>query len=436
MSNLIAASSGPVGILLAIIAFVTMISILVAAHEFGHYLFARLFNMGVEEFAIGLGKPILFSFGKRRYVLPLDERRDAEMLAKEEGEIVKIESAETFEGGGEPREGKIIKTAHGKALEETTIFNIRAWPLGGFVRIKGMMAFEDSHEVNTIGGFYSKPAWQRLIVLFAGPLFSVLAGVIILVPLFMGIGIVKGSQSTILEAPAKGSAADRAGFKLNDQIVSMNGQPVSKFSQIILSVRDQAGKKITFGVLRDGKPLSLTAIPELEPTKSLVLDENLEPTGAVRQQAKLGIPIKQIKMKLGFGSALVESASTPFQVIKLLAGMVNKPAELKENVGGPIGIAAKTKEAADEGILSVVFLAAQLSISLGIFNLLPIYPLDGGQMVVAFIELFKRKRLSFRMQNAIAYVGVAAILVLVVSVVTLDVSRLLPGGKPSAVQKK
>ena len=76
----------------------------------------------------------------------------------------------------------------GKILRETTRFTVRPWPLGGFVRIKGMLPEEDGSETTIAGGFYNKPPIQRLVVLFAGPLFSVLAGILILTPLYMTTG--------------------------------------------------------------------------------------------------------------------------------------------------------------------------------------------------------------------------------------------------------
>src|SRR5207302_10904574 len=115
-----------------------------AAHEYGHYLFARIFGMGVEEFAIGMGKKLLVW---RRKTYPV--------------------------GNVEPS-GEEAITQPPQATE-TTEFTIRAWPVGGFVRIKGMVPEEDGSEIRIPGGFYSKAPWKRLIVLFAGPLFSVLA---------------------------------------------------------------------------------------------------------------------------------------------------------------------------------------------------------------------------------------------------------------------
>ena len=120
------------------VVFLFMISALVAAQELGHYLFARLFGMGVEEFAIGYGKKPLFTWLRKPYK-------------------VRGHSGEDL---GE---------------SETTDFTVRPWPLGGFVKIKGMMPEEDGSEINVRGGFYNKPPWQRFVVLLAGPAFSVVS---------------------------------------------------------------------------------------------------------------------------------------------------------------------------------------------------------------------------------------------------------------------
>jgi len=118
-------------------------------------------------------------------------------------------------------------------------------------------------------------------------------------------------------------------------------------------------------------------------------------------------------------------------IVSSLVGMLGKPSELKDNVGGPISIAKATSDATQKGLDWVVVLAAMLSISLGIFNLLPISPLDGGQMLVAVAEMLRGgKRLSMKVQGAVAAVGLTLIMVMVVSIMFIDIGRI--SEKPGA----
>ena len=213
------------------VVLVVMFSVLVAAHELGHYLFARLFNMGVEEFAIGFGKKPIFQWMKRTYTIPI---KDDEVAA-----IVHTSSGIDIEGSGHrPAEDMVEEESpSGKILRETTRFTVRPWPLGGFVRIKGMLPEEDGSETTIAGGFYNKPPIQRLVVLFAGPLFSVLAGILILTPLYMTTGQGVPDLSPQIGAVSPEGPAGKAGLKEKDIVDSVDGKPISKFYELISIVR-------------------------------------------------------------------------------------------------------------------------------------------------------------------------------------------------------
>src|SRR5207237_324639 len=148
---------------LTIVAFLAMICVLVGAHEYGHFLFARLFKMEIEEFAIGFGKPKM-SWMKRK----------------------------------------------------GTEFTFRPVPLGGFVRIKGMQPEEDGSEIHVPNGFYSKPAWQRFAVLFAGPAFSILFGVVLLFGLFTIVGPRKVVDTPVIDNISADGPAAKAGMQPGD----------------------------------------------------------------------------------------------------------------------------------------------------------------------------------------------------------------------------
>jgi Predicted membrane-associated Zn-dependent proteases 1 len=168
-----------------VLVFLLIITVLVAAHEYGHYLFAKIFGMGVEEFAIGFGRNPIWTYRRKTYRLPIARDQVVEPYSES--------SASGMPGEMTRRTitPVVVETPEGRYIEETTNFTIRAWPLGGFVRIKGMMPEDDGSEVRIPGGFYSKDPWKRFIVLLAGPVFSVLAGVIMLIGLYSTAGTEK-----------------------------------------------------------------------------------------------------------------------------------------------------------------------------------------------------------------------------------------------------
>lgn len=413
--------SALLNISLVAVTFLVMLSLLVAAHELGHYLFARLFGMGCEEFAIGFGKKPLLTYARRRYFIPLKPTDDPNL-----GLVGTSDAAETFasslEGGSRPREVEVVDTPEGRRLYETTEFTIRPIPLGGFVRIKGMIPEEDGSEVKIPGGFYSFAPWKRLIVLFAGPAFSLLAGILLLIPLYMSMGLPQAS--TVIAAVQKDSAAEHAGMKAGDKILSVNGVPTKSHFDLIENVWNKAGQTLQVVVRRQGKDLSFAVQPKQSDIEQDVLDRDGLPTGETRKPALLGVMPEQARVRLAFTDAVRVACYQPVKMVTGLVGVAAKPKEAGKNLSGPVGIVATTKDAVESGPASVVMLAALLSISLGIFNLLPVFPLDGGQMVVAFAEMLRGgKRISLALQGALGTVGLAFVFLLVVTVTVMDVGR-------------
>ena len=415
-------------ILLSGVAFVLVMSLLVAAHELGHYLFARLFNMGVEEFAIGMGKKP-WKYAERTYEIPV---RPGEVA--EAGDV--ISEAMGLEGGAMARKIERIETPDGVKLRETTNFTFRPFPIGGFVRIKGMMPMENGEETKIAGGFYSKAPWQRFIVLLAGPAFSVIAGIALLVPIIMVHGMNRVDPAPKIGNVIKEGSAYVAGLRPGDKVVSIDGKPVNKFEEVLYTVQANGGNELTFVYDRDGIRGTTTVVPKLDDEPTPVLNGSMEPTGEFKRQGKIGIIPGRIRTSATFSEAFGEASYMPWKMVSMLGRMAQQPQHLEKAVGGPVSMVAATADAVRGGPWFVVELMALLSISAGIFNLLPIYPLDGGQMVVAVVEMFRRgKRLSMQLQNAVATVGFVLVMVMFISILSVDINRFMPKPKSSEPAK-
>jgi regulator of sigma E protease len=388
---------------LGVLFFLLLVTVLVAAHELGHFMFARLFKMEVEEFAIGLGKP--------KWVW----RRGTRRIAVSEGDSGPSTEKVEFETDASGTSSRF--------RFETTEYTVRPLPLGGFVRIKGMEPKEDGSEIQVSGGFYSKPPWQRFLVLFAGPVFSILAGVFLLAALYAQTGVARPPKDPIIAALVKDGPADKAGLKPGDRIAAIQGTPVATHYDMVRLVRVRPGQPTEITLVRDGKTLVVTATPR--PEKAPMLGPDFLETGEEKVQGKLGIQAKNSMVKVSPAEAFVEAAGAPVMILSRLAETFKKPSRLKDEVGGPISILRIAQESADVGLSAMVGMAGILSISLGIFNLLPASPLDGGQMVVAFVEALRRgRRLSFKVQGWILSAGLTVVALMVISVFALDISRL------------
>ena len=421
--------------ILVVLTWLLMLVILVAAHELGHYAFARLFGMGAEEFSVGMfGKKPLLILGKRRYKIPLKPTDDPYVRGE----------ASPLEGGGALEPAEIVDTPDERYLKETTVFTIRPWPLGGFVRIKGMMPQEDGGEINIPGGFFSKSPLKRWIVLAAGPAFSVLAGIILLIPYLMFYGKPDPSPKAVLGEMLTDSAAYKAGMGTGDRVVSIDGTPINTWYELTKQVRDSNEKPLHLVVERRGKLLTFDLKGTLgkEPTPVLKSDNTPETTRdkdgkevlVLRRQTKLGAYPSSDPKPVAFGEAVQIATLMPVNGAINLVSMFARPKELEQNIGGPGTMVNMTAKSLREGFWPVIQGAAQISISLGIFNLLPIPPLDGGQMWIAFIEMLRRgRRLSMRTQVRVLNIGFAMVMVMVVGVLTVDFRRFTGLGPPPKI---
>lgn len=417
------------------VVFLTMISILVAAHELGHYLFARLFGMGVEEFAIGFGKRPLVTWMRRYYTVRMLPGQYADVAEGRTTDAAGMSAM--LEGTSTP--GRIVAEdgPDGVVLKERTDFTIRPFPLGGFVRIKGMLPDEEAGEVMVAGGFYSKPPWQRFLVLLAGPLFSILAGVALLIGIYMVDGSERLSNKPIIGALTPGDPAALAGIKEGDRILAIGSTEINTFYDMVRTVRSQPDQPLSFLIDRKGARISTTVTPKMGKEESPVFGPGMELTDDFERQAKIGASPGFEQPKLGLADASVEAVKMPVKAVTGLLHVFAKPKNFKQNVGGPGTMVKATSNAVRMGIAKVIELAALLSISVGVFNLLPSPPLDGGQMAIAIAEMFRGgRRLSFRVQTTVGTIGLVFVLLLFSSAIFVDVQRFTERPPQSAGKAK
>ncbi len=128
--------------------------------------------------------------------------------------------------------------------------------------------------------------------------------------------------------------------------------------------------------------------------------------------------------------------SAPIAAVSGIFDMVRHPSTIKDQVGGPISITTATYQTVKMGIPAIFELAALLSISVGVLNLLPVVPLDGGQMVMALAEMFRRgRRLSTQVQSVVNAAGLAFMCVLIIGVFFVDIKRLADSHSPTKDSK-
>ena len=361
-----------------------LICVIVGFHELGHYLFARFFGMGAEEFAIGMGPGALTVF-RSRYT---------------------VHDPETNE-----------------LIQEETKFTLRPLPIGGFVRITGLAQEDADGDRKLPGGFYSKPAWNRFLVLFAGPLFSFILGIGILCSVWLSVGLRDDDKGSVIGSLIKSGPAYQAGIRPADRVLSVDGKPVKLFTDMMRTVRSSDGHALKIVVDRHGKELTFDVKPVLSEKPIPVLGPDLKPTEELKRQYQLQCAPFETRTKLAPGTAIGRAFLTPFIALRGMVALVSHPAEMKDNVSGVIGIAQAAIEVSDS-FTQTLELAGVLSISLGMMNLLPIPPLDGGQMLFAFYEIIRKKRLSTRIFTIAQFTGIAMVFALMITALVVDIQRL------------
>ncbi len=434
--------------------FIAAIFILVTIHELGHFLAAKFFKMRVDRFSIGF-PPNIFGFKK-----------------------------------GE------------------TEYVIGATPLGGYVKIAGMidesMDDEFMSKEPAPDEFRSKPVWQRMIVITAGVIFNAILAVIIyagiafsygdtVIPiesvneiyvaeesLAEEIGFQTGdrvigingekveywdqifSPSSItgrnltfmverngeeiniptplnfldrlgteafltpsnalpssIEFVAENSPAEQAGLQSGDQIVSVDGEQIQYWEQLVERIVNTDGK-LTLGVMRNGEVLQIAVTPD-EETNQIGI-------GAPNPFEYFDVQTINYNLAQSVGKGFSETEETFFGIVQGLGKMFSGDISVRQNLGGPVAIASVTREATENrGWFGFWTITAFLSVTLAIMNMLPIPALDGGHFMFLVYEGITRREPSEKVRMGLQQLGFVFLIGLIILVTFNDILRTFGG---------
>ena len=354
--------------MLSLILFIIILGTIVLIHELGHFLFAKLFGVYVYEYSIGMGKKI---FSR-------------------------------------------------KPKNSETEYNIRMFPIGGFVRLAGEEGEDGDREVPLEQKLYKKGFWQRFLIFFMGPGFNMLLAIVTLFVLCL----VFGANMTTLELAniPHDYPAYEAGLRDGDILLAVNGEKVSTWTQARLKISTvDEGAALRFKVKHvDGDIETIKVTPKREENLECEDGEECNPVYVY------GVGSKTLKM-----SGLVDSmqyAVVESKNIVLSMGTTLKylfTGKLGVNVlSGPVGIYEVVDEQAQYGIDSLLYLLAYLSINVGIMNLIPFPAFDGGHILFLLIEKIRRKPVSSNVEATITGIGFICLILLMIYVTCHDVINL------------
>ena len=344
--------------LTSLIAFIIVIAVCVIVHEYGHYITAKILGVQVHEFAFGMGPAILQHRNKKTKML----------------------------------------------------WSWRLFPIGGFCRLAGMNEEEEGESVISGKGFEEQAAWKRFLILLNGSLFNILLAVLLMATFLYGHGVLDMDSTKIGEIMS-GFPAEIAGLKAGDEVLSVNGEKVSKWREMSEKVRVESLKNenVTLAVKRGEENLTLNiTIPMNEEYGRPML-------GVSPSHVRYGF-IKSIKSSLGY---------TYRMTAMMMRGFYELITRRQEaDVTGPVGIASMSGKAMREGFWDFLTFIAIIALNLGILNLFPIPALDGGRILFVLLEMIVRRRLPEKVEYWIHTAGFAILISLMILITCKDVYNL------------
>lgn len=415
--------------IITILKLTVVLGIVATIHEFGHFIFAKLFKMKVDEFAIGFGKPIF----QKEY--------------------------------------------------KGTKYSLRWIPLGGFCALDG-----EDHESQNENSFAKKAPWKRIVVLIAGAAFNTILAAVIFLSVNFGYdtyttkitslsdksilttaGIKQGdiitkignnkthiyqdillfnntenknieieykrdgikntttvydaistkgymgvyfdtnkldnneNILTYIEVVEPGKPAAKSGIKAGDQIISINGEKVNTSEEVITITSKNANKEMQVVVLRDDKQKELNIIPESEK----YIDFGIT-----------GVLVENTTLKYSYFKSISTIKQVAGSYIDLFKGKVKV-----EQLSGIVGIGEVISRS--ENFYEFINLLGIISLAIGLANILPFLPLDGGKIILVFLEAITRKKISYKLEATLSYIGFGLLIILTVYVTINDIIRIV-----------
>lgn len=343
-----------------ILGFFLLISILVFVHEYGHYIFAKMFKVKVESFSIGFGSELF-----------------------------------------------------GWTDKSGTRWKICPIPFGGYVKMKGEMieTKENSSKDADSDEFLSKALWQKSLIVFAGPLFNLIFPIFILffISYFSGVYTLIPKIDKVLETSPAYNILHQ-----NDVILEVNSTKISDFSDLQKIIVMLPDSLVNLKVQRDDKILDL----EVNTTSREEKGYKIGMLGVTASQEGL------TSHKYSFSQSIKSTYNTYVDVtvlmVKGLGNLFIGKVSL-DDIGGPIKIAELAGDSLQKGMSSWMFFIAMLSINLAIINLLPIPALDGGHLLMYLIQAVSRKKISFKVQSILTQAGFMFLIALMGLIVLKDI---------------
>ena len=352
---------------------IIVLSLLVLLHELGHFLIAKLFGIHVLEFGIGIP----------------------------------------------PKALKLFK-------HKETEYTLNWLPIGGFVRLAGEETdptlWERINPLTHGHMFFAKPAWQRALVIVAGVVMNFLIGILMFSAVYSSLGIPKmeGEQVMVTDV-TKNSPAELAQIAPGEIIVRVGDTAVTTSEEFVALVKDKKGQLISIYVSQmdsNGRKSDSSRVVELIPRENPPAGEGALGVGVST------VPIVTYEKKVWYQAPFygaVEGMKEALAWSREFLRIFMHPVELLKNVSGPVAVVKVGQKAAAEGWVTMARFAGIISLNLAIFNLLPIPALDGGRLLMVFLEKIVGRKRVVKVEGYVNAIGMILLISLLIGVTIKDV---------------
>jgi regulator of sigma E protease len=348
----------------------------VFVHEYGHFLAAKQVGVKVTKFSLGIGPEI---FG--------------------------------------------VEDRHG------TRWCFSLLPVGGYVMMLGdgdiASATEDDESLKDLSeeerkqSFLAKSNWEKMWVAFCGPFFNYIYAFVVMIAMSFFYGV--PTYEPIIGEVAKDSPAEIAGLRAGDRIISVDDHVVEKYREAVLHIVDNESGTINLVVERGGAQQQLSVVPQIKETKKLI--------GGVKKTKVVGIragdPVFEKKSLPGAISFAIHECIYSTKEMCTVFGKLFAGKKSLDDFGGIVRMAEVAGDLSKKGSFALLILfTVTLSLNLGFINLFPLPVLDGGRILISFLEEVTRKKLNKRLQEYIMIVCAVLLIFLMLVTTVNDVLRI------------
>lgn len=403
-------------------------SIIVVIHEGGHFLTARMFGVKVHEFMVGLPGPAVRFRGKETTygvtAIPLGGYvRIAGMEpGPEDPRLATVLSAVTRLGSANAFDVSAI-TSIPEAEADALLVTLADWAAlipveGDDYRYTSRFPAEQADDPDLIDRarsitYRGLSTWKRVVVLSAGVVLNLLTAILVFTFVLSVFGYLR--ETTTIGAVSEGGGAAAAGIRAGDEIVAVDGEAIDEWMEVPQAVgKRKVGDTVSVTVRRDG------------------VERTFEPTLGKRPDSELpmlGIETKLERIRPGVFESAAQSVGYVGLTFKAIVGFFN-PGTFRTSISqsaSVIGASYIAAEAARTSALDYAAIVAVLSLSLGVINILPIPPLDGGKIALEVIEKLRGRPLSRRLSLGLSVSGAVMLFALIGYLMYADVQRFIVG---------